>query len=501
MALNSNVPYPPLKTATQTRLVVLAPSQPNEPIRCEHLVIDLDADWELPSPTHPPPPQQHELNQIDAQHNDATYFKFPAPPSLRKRHVRDGGGLHPFQRYTALSYTWGDQNNPKEISLNGQPFYVGHNLYMALRRCQAMSCHLAPGPDTETTPYDRPTGDGQGQVVSTGMPLWIDAICINQADINEREAQVKLMARIYSQADNVHADLEVPYYKDEEMLSKLLRTIREAGVICAESQPSEPSRETETSDFLHEPLGMDAESLGMLSRVSIVQDPVQSRMNCVQLIPPYIPKASVRTLEDCGLPPADDSVWESWRRLIGSAYFERLWIIQEFTLAKSVTVWFGNVGLDPGLVWFCLYYLFEYSRNRSFYLTASDAGGRTTLTSGGGCSPFCRLIEQRALRRLYMLSYPNEHSHLLAKMALSRDAKATDQRDKIYGMLGLASDRDGFLPLISYSKPTRQVFLDFSRRFIENGQGIEMLYQVDSGATEISGLPTWVPVSQPRGSM
>jgi hypothetical protein len=33
--------------------------------------------------------------------------------------------------------------------------------------------------------------------------MWIDAICINQADIAEREAQVKLMRRIYQQASTV----------------------------------------------------------------------------------------------------------------------------------------------------------------------------------------------------------------------------------------------------------------------------------------------------------
>ena len=33
--------------------------------------------------------------------------------------------------------------------------------------------------------------------------IWIGAICINQADIKERNQQVQLMGKIYSQADIV----------------------------------------------------------------------------------------------------------------------------------------------------------------------------------------------------------------------------------------------------------------------------------------------------------
>jgi len=42
------------------------------------------------------------------------------------------------------------------------------------------------------------------------QPLWVDAICIDQADFSERESQVRLMGRIYKQADYVFADLGSP---------------------------------------------------------------------------------------------------------------------------------------------------------------------------------------------------------------------------------------------------------------------------------------------------
>ncbi|KAI9164093.1 Heterokaryon incompatibility protein [Paramyrothecium foliicola] len=77
--------------------------------------------------------------------------------------------------YDALSYTWGTQPATKQIKLNGEIFPVRENLYDALY-------HL---------------GSAESQC------LWVDAVCINQANISERNAQVSLMAFIYIRAQKV----------------------------------------------------------------------------------------------------------------------------------------------------------------------------------------------------------------------------------------------------------------------------------------------------------
>ena len=78
--------------------------------------------------------------------------------------------------YEALSYVWGEQGSEIEILLNGQVFPVRWNLAFAL-----MDLRLA----------DRP------------RRLWIDAICINQGDHEERSSQVLLMRQIYRYASRV----------------------------------------------------------------------------------------------------------------------------------------------------------------------------------------------------------------------------------------------------------------------------------------------------------
>src|SRR5437016_6155011 len=68
--------------------------------------------------------------------------------------------------YEALSYTWGSEPASTTIKINGRPFLVRENLYNAL-------WHLR---------------------LSAPRAIWVDAVCINQSDIPERNSQVSLMA-------------------------------------------------------------------------------------------------------------------------------------------------------------------------------------------------------------------------------------------------------------------------------------------------------------------
>lgn len=71
--------------------------------------------------------------------------------------------------YEALSYTWGnDSENPKEeITLNGCSFSVMENLYAALQILRR---------------------ENRERVI------WVDAVCIDQNDIDDKERQVSSIA-------------------------------------------------------------------------------------------------------------------------------------------------------------------------------------------------------------------------------------------------------------------------------------------------------------------
>jgi hypothetical protein len=76
-------------------------------------------------------------------------------------------------KYEALSYTWGDETLRRKITIDGHDFTVTQNLFDAL-------VHL--------------------QRRSEERVLWIDAICINQSDISEKNSQISFMPFIYTRA-------------------------------------------------------------------------------------------------------------------------------------------------------------------------------------------------------------------------------------------------------------------------------------------------------------
>lgn len=84
--------------------------------------------------------------------------------------------------YDALSYTWGDHNSRVSISVkvdnpkDTKSINVTRNLSMALRHLRD---HSEP------------------------RSLWIDALCINQKDSAEKAHQVAMMTQIYKNADQV----------------------------------------------------------------------------------------------------------------------------------------------------------------------------------------------------------------------------------------------------------------------------------------------------------
>jgi hypothetical protein len=81
---------------------------------------------------------------------------------------------HPYQ---ALSYEWGlPSEDEPTIVINGSPASVRSNLYEALKAIR------------------RPRGD---------VNIWVDALCINQGDLQERGRQVKIMGEIYRGAKRV----------------------------------------------------------------------------------------------------------------------------------------------------------------------------------------------------------------------------------------------------------------------------------------------------------
>jgi len=104
--------------------------------------------------------------------------------------------------YDALSYCWGEQKQTVTVIINNCTWSTGKNLYDALKSIRK----------------------SQGRVM-----LWIDAVCINQNDTQEKNAQVSIMKDVYSNGrktyvwlglDNIWTSLA---FQEMEMRAKWIR--------------------------------------------------------------------------------------------------------------------------------------------------------------------------------------------------------------------------------------------------------------------------------------
>jgi hypothetical protein len=86
--------------------------------------------------------------------------------------------LHASPKFVALSYVWGAATDPRLILVEGSPVPVNKNLYDAMMALR--------------TPKE-------------ALVMWIDSLCVNQSDDEEKSWQVGLMADIYRQAYRVVA--------------------------------------------------------------------------------------------------------------------------------------------------------------------------------------------------------------------------------------------------------------------------------------------------------
>lgn len=81
------------------------------------------------------------------------------------------------EKYATLSYTWGDQPKSQVIHIHGEEVSVTSNLFNALQYLR---------------PSDQP------------LTVWVDAICINQDDNEEKSFSVAKMDDVYKKCEIVH---------------------------------------------------------------------------------------------------------------------------------------------------------------------------------------------------------------------------------------------------------------------------------------------------------
>lgn len=304
------------------------------------------------------------------------------------------------RNYEALSYNWGNMKDIAAITLNGNIFKVTTHLEVALR-------HLRR-PDMVRR-------------------LWVDALCINQADNDERCQQVELMRFIYRQASRVLVWLG-PAADDSDLAIKVL----------------------------------EEKAIDVTKKIQLLPD---------------------GPLEVDGL--------RAIYRLLQRSYWNRLWIIQEIsvTLADPL-VGCGQKWL-PWSVWSDgLYHVKSHVLQWQRQLLRGQQNSYAELVKGIG--HFDRFFNLSILRSDFLHTMGKvEKSNFVQLLRIGQHKDATDQRDHIYGFLGLTKMNAGIKFVPDYKKSIASVYRDAVKFAIQVENNLEVL-ELRNHLVR-SWLPTWVP--------
>lgn len=307
--------------------------------------------------------------------------------------------------YTALSYCWGDANDCVEITIDDQKIAVTKSLETALRYLRS----------------------SQEDVVA-----WVDAICINQRDLDEKSNQVRMMGNIYANGKWWYTHMASGDIIDLDAASHVRIWLGESA---------------ENSDV----------AMDFISRIHTVDfdDP------------------------DFVLDP---NTWEAVKRLFRRKWWTRQWVVQEALLAKDPKVYCGRkvAGIES---------FAQLKRVETKY--RHGYGPRLRPLQSALAGPFGTILLDWEDRKSEIA---NGGIRLPQMITMTGESQCTVRLDKIFALLSMCAKVDRLIIHIDYNDSVRQLMTKVAKyllieREIHNPLFVLQTHQAGKDPT----LPSWVP--------
>lgn len=319
-------------------------------------------------------------------------------------------------RFTALSYVWGSPENPKTIFVRNSDGEFGtlsvtRNLEEALRHLRWT---------------DKP------------RVMWIDAICINQGDMDERSKQVIFMAQLYNLARDVVVWLG-PERNDGEFALKMLKSWGDRIAVDW----------TKTSLKIldsHE----DGQAEGGDADMELPLTAKSTQLNYRQ-------------------------GWALYH-LMNREWFERLWVRQEVLADVPKSFRCGNAEFDSPALMRAIFML----QTKNIWINmAADF----TL----------RFLQRRKL--LYDLVVATADTRPLENLRFDLSGLSWGVPvDSIYASQNLLTALERNLDILpDYTLPAATVFQDVATKLVTYTEQLTLLHTCELGSKVIPELPSWVP--------
>ena len=317
--------------------------------------------------------------------------------------------------YYGLSYCWGQPERPSSILCDGCNLHVSPALYEALLRLETFS-------QDDAVKY-----------------FWIDQICVDQENLNERKHQVQLMRRIYGQAR---------------------RTLIWLGPYNAE---------------------LDGDVFALIDRTDKACQTHGDRI---------VRRNSLAQTRSFGLPDFDSRDWDALTQFLLRPWFRRVWIIQEVALSQRPPLMLGGNTIYP---WDRFAHLIRWLERLGYHtITDSVSAGLTSRSlhsirwfrNEETAQP--RLWKLEALLHLVQnLRALDARDHIYALLGLSIDAYQNDSEKVL-----LPDYRRSYIDVFGM---VARYCIAQSNRLAILGEGGVDLDRLDRSKDQNRGLPSWVP--------
>lgn len=306
--------------------------------------------------------------------------------------------------YEALSYVWGPPKNPKNIYIDGSTIAVTRALAEAL-------------------PYLR--------YKVQPRTLWIDAICVNQEDLEERGRQVEKMAALYTCAKRV--------------------------IVWLGPESTDSDLGLQTMESLSTKISFDIEK-------DLAYPPIQTGV-------PW-------TAQD-PIIPYDEQAIKAVISLLKRPWFERLWIVQEIRLANNKAIIQAG---HKSILW-------ANFISSSYYLRSKFQGDK-----GDGILSSEFLKHYLHVQPLG-LGKPQVFEDLQRLTWDIRNTKCTDPRDRVYGILSMVHKSSAVELRPDYTKSVGEVYQEVVLHILERSKNLRILARCEMAEDEedFSRIPSWAP--------
>ncbi|KAI1130482.1 heterokaryon incompatibility protein-domain-containing protein [Nemania abortiva] len=346
------------------------------------------------------------------------------------------------QVFRAVSYVWGDEFETEQILLDGEPFSVSRNLHELLHQ-------LREQPESP---------------VKIGYPddyFWVDAICLNQKDFEEKSRQVPRMMDIYNAALRVIIWLgpNKPLAKSEKLRGR------------ANSSTTNPV------EFLRRG-NLSADSV-----IGLLFEKASSLWTDWELPDDEAEEEPVLRAE---FGDSYGAVLQASAELLMRPWFMRAWTVQEYSLVVGSTILAGRHGV--------------YAEDLIKILKVFSSHHRLILLTSG----YTRIHALGLIERAWLSKYNAERQgqqpeNMIAECILEilsyiTNAQATDPRDQVYALLGLVRFFVGDnLPIElepNYHLPYDVIYWHYAAYLLQHSGDLRLLL---SHIYKLRDVPSWVP--------